>query len=208
MEQKSFLTSVLIDQECFAIALVDSGCEVYAVISQRFANRCNLPRLPISTRTIEGITHDRYTVDEVAYAQIDIGGHLQQRVFFYVAPYLDGCQIMLGNPWLIKEKVILDQSERTLIFKKTGLRVKLDADLPKQQGKMVSATVFHLLAKQRKQRKCQIFTASLEEMDKSLKEKQPVDVQAKLPVWVDRRSLPLFDKREAEKLPPHGPEVD
>ena len=52
-------------------------------------------------------------------------------MFFYIVLKLSGCDLMLGSPWMVQEKAVLDQSERTITFKETGLTIKQDSDLPK-----------------------------------------------------------------------------
>lgn len=208
-ERKSLLTSILINQEHFGKALVDTGCELYAVISDRLAKSCNLPRLSIHPRDITGITKHSFVINKVAYADIDISGHRQKRMFFYVAPYLEGCNVMLGTPWLVQEKVVMDQSEQTLLFKNTGLVVKQDADLPTKKAKLISAVSFSLLARLTKKEKDnhQVFSASLADINKALQVKPPVDARRRLPDWIDLKFVALFDKKEADKLPPYRPGI-
>lgn len=212
LELESILTSILVNQERFGKGLIDTGCEVYALISDCFAKRCDLPRISIPLREITGITPDGFAVSELAYADIDIGGHCQKRMFFYVAPRLQGCDMMLGTPWLVKEKVVIDQSDRTLFFKNTGLFVKQDADLPKQQARPISAASFSMLArtakKKKKKNNYQVFAASMADINKALQTKPLVDARTKLPPWVESRFVALFDKKEADKLPPHRPGID
>lgn len=99
-------------------------------MSHGFAKRCNLPRIRISPRTLDGLTPTGWKINEVAWAEVDIGDHCQKRMFFYIVPRLSGCDLMLGSPWMVQEKAVLDQSERTITFKNTGLIVKQDSDLP------------------------------------------------------------------------------
>lgn len=93
-------------------------------MSHSFAKRCNLPRIRISLRILDGLTPTGWKINEVAWAKVDIGGYCQKRMFFYIIPRLSGCDLMLGSPWMVQEKAVLDQSERTITFKNTGLIVK------------------------------------------------------------------------------------
>lgn len=129
-------------------------------------------------------------------------------MFFYIVPRLSGCDLMLGSPWIVQEKAVLDQSERTITFKDTGLVVKQATDLPSPQGKLIGASAFSYLLRNREKKGYQVFTASLADINKALQEKPPTDIQARLPSWVDPRWTRLFDKKEADKLPPYRPGID
>ena len=65
LEQDSLLTPIMINKESFGKALADTGYEFYAVISHGFAKRCNLPRIKISPRTLDGLTPTGWKIDEV-----------------------------------------------------------------------------------------------------------------------------------------------
>ena len=209
MEKESLLVPVLVNGEHYARVLVDTGCEVYGMVDQRFAASCKLPRIAIRPRTIDGISAPTgWKIEEVAYAELDIGGHRHKRVYFYIVPKLRGHEIMLGAPWLIKERVAMDPSRGIIRYKDTGLVVKQERDLPESKGKLISAHAFCMLARRRDKTNRQVFAASMADINKALADKKPLDVLSRLPNWVDRRFLNLFDRAEADKLPPHRPGID
>lgn len=65
LEQDSLLIPVMINKESFGKALADTGCEFYAIMSHGFAKHCNLPRIKISPRTLDGLTPTGWKIDEV-----------------------------------------------------------------------------------------------------------------------------------------------
>ena len=125
MEKDSILLLVLVNREFFARSLVDTGCEIYSMVDAKFAIKCKLPRIWIKPRTINGVNGKTgWKIEEVVYAELDISGHCQRRAFFYVVPKLPEYELILGQPWLIKERVEIDPSESCLRFKDSGLVVQ------------------------------------------------------------------------------------
>ena len=67
--------------------MVDCGCSSYGIINLEYTTQCNLKYLqtcPIRISTFEGDLRQG-TIEEVAYGTMQIKGHLQQQVFFFVA---------------------------------------------------------------------------------------------------------------------------
>ena len=97
MDCAPFLVSTLINKECFAKTLIDTGCLSYGLIDSRFATKHNLQRIPISPRSLTGFdspTDDLIT--EVAVVSLDIDGHYEERAFLYIAPRLALYDIILS----------------------------------------------------------------------------------------------------------------
>lgn len=69
---------------------------------------------------------------------------------------------------MVQEKAVLDQSERTITFKNTGLIVKQDSDLPQPRGKLIGAAAFCHLVRNKEKKGYQVFTASLADINKAL----------------------------------------
>ena len=146
MEKDSILLSVLVNREFFARSLINTGCEIYSMVNAKFAAKCKLPRIQIEPRTINGVSGGTgWKIEEVAYAELDIGGHHQRRAFFYVVPKLPEYELILGQPWFIKERVEIDPCENCLRFKDSGLVVKQDCNLPEKNGALVSASAYQML---------------------------------------------------------------
>ena len=87
MDGKPFYINFGINGIYYTRALVDTGCLCYATISQALARRLRLLRIPITPRDLEQVnTTTKGAITHVVYADIDIDGHKQKRVFFYVIP--------------------------------------------------------------------------------------------------------------------------
>ena len=103
MDGDPFIVDVRLNGTDFVTGLVDSGCLCYSAISEKLFGSLRLPSLSISPRRLEkaaGKNAEPATIlDTVTYASIDIDGHQQTRVFFYVVPGLT-YDVILGKPWL------------------------------------------------------------------------------------------------------------
>jgi predicted aspartyl protease len=101
----------------FATRLVNSGCLCYSAINEQLFRSLRLPSIKIAPRQLEeaaGKNAELSTVlDTVTYASIDIDGHQQTRVFFYVVPGLT-YDVILGKPWLEDVDVIISAKQGCL----------------------------------------------------------------------------------------------
>ena len=207
MDEKPLLVSALINGISTSQALVDSGCLVYGIVSERFVRRHQLSCVSIEPRhlqSVEGISED--AVSRITSFDLDIGGHQQKRVYFYIVPKIKGYEIILGKAWLRQEKALLDAAKGCLIFQNTGLEVYSEPERNPYSHRPVTAAVFNLLTARK--RKLQVFTASLADINKALAEKKYTDPQTKLPSWVGPEFYPVFDRKDANRLPPHREGVD
>src|SRR6266496_1454411 len=87
MDSSLFSIPAFINRTSHVKTLVDGGSESYGLIDARVAARLQLPRLPVKQRGM--IAFNKPTevrISEVAYCSLDITGHYQSRVFFYVVP--------------------------------------------------------------------------------------------------------------------------
>jgi hypothetical protein len=93
MEGDPFIADVRLNGIKFAAGLVDYGCRChcYATINDQLFRSLGLPSIPITPRRVENATGDPDAlIDGATYASIDIDGHQQRRVFFYVVPESGG----------------------------------------------------------------------------------------------------------------------
>jgi len=98
MDEKPLLVSALINGISTSQALVDSGCLVYGIVSERFVRRHQLSCVSIEPRhlqSVEGISED--AVSRITSFDLDIGGHQQKRVYFYIVPKIKGYEMILGK---------------------------------------------------------------------------------------------------------------
>lgn len=211
MDQPPFLVPVLIDQLYYAKTLLDSGCLSYGLIDSKFASKCDLERLKISPRKMDGFEDLTEGVcDEVAVVRLDINGHTE-RAFFYVAPRLAAYDVILGDPWMKMNDARYSPRQARLYIGSTGTCVwnSYGKREKKLDCKLISAAGFAThMRKHAKGAKLQIFTASMVDIDKALAKKKKIDPRTKLPkhYW---EHLSLFDDKEANKLPPlRGDGVD
>ena len=71
---------VIVNKTRLVSTLLDSGCDTYALVSSRLANRLQLQCIPISPRTMEEATlrmrkREEAKISEVAYFLMNIDGH-------------------------------------------------------------------------------------------------------------------------------------
>ncbi len=209
MEGPPFLVHISINENYSTNALVDTGCLTYGMIDDRFARKCRLPRIKIRPRSIQAI--DAVTtsvISEVVQVGIDVAGH-RRTGYFYVAPNIEGYKVVLGLPWMQKEEVTLNLDQSMLHFKRSGIQVYSQKEKELNYDHcIIGAAGFRLLTTGKQKRKNQVFSASLKDINKALGVKQYTDPASLLPDWVAKDYLKAFDRKEAEKLPPHRPGVD
>ena len=76
MDREPFIVSTRINGICFARTLIDTGCLAYGTVSQRFARKWRLKRIPITPRPLtELISTTASAISEVAYIDIDLDGY-------------------------------------------------------------------------------------------------------------------------------------
>ena len=213
MEDPPFTVSAQVNRECFANTLLDSGCTTYGAIDSRFARKHQLTRVPISPRNLGGFTDGLSAqVKEIAHLSLDIAGSYQSSLFLYVVPKL-GYDIILGTPWLRQQQadIIMSGEEPKLVYKNTGLEVlsEYGKEFAKASVLEVSASAFNTYTSHRQQKKgAKVFTASLADIEKALRVRQPTDPKTKLPEHY-HAFLDVFDRKIADTLPQHrGPEID
>jgi hypothetical protein len=125
MDTEPFLVSTLVNRDCFATTLVDTGCLSYGLIDSRFVARHKLERIKISPRGITGFdAPSDEEISEVAVISMDIDGHSEEQVFLYVVPRLASYDMILGMPWVIKQDVRINGPRSELMVMSTGTIVR------------------------------------------------------------------------------------
>jgi hypothetical protein len=211
MDGEPFVISTLVNKECYAHTLVDSGCLSYGLVSSRFVRKHDLKRIPIETRTMGGFDgDDRTEVRQVTKVQTNIGGQEEWAYFYIVDKLFDSYDLILGMPWFRRNSVRLYANKETVEVGPQRVTVRNEART-RQQAKdyrVVSAAVFCALARRSKGTTHAVFAASLRDIDKALSLKKEVDPRTKLPQHYHDFLL-LFSKKESDKLPPpRGKGVD
>ena len=178
--------SSLINGENNCKALADSGCTTYGIISERYASRHRLQRIPIFPRSMRGFDGPRDgLITEAAYFSMDVGGNKQQEMYAYIVPRLDGEDLILGLPWLYHQGVsIITHSPLGV----PALRLLNGDHIPSLQHEpemeihQNSAQSFKVwMNRHKKNHDVQIFAASLRDIEKALEVKHHSDPKVKLP---------------------------
>jgi predicted aspartyl protease len=211
MDEEPFLVSTLVNKDCFATTLVDTGCTSYGLVDSRFATKHNLQRIPIHPREVTGfdaLSGDK--ISEVAVISIDIDGHLEERAFAYVVPRLASYDMILGMAWIKKQGVLVDGSKSECMITSTGtvVRNRTKTKDPKVDCIAVSAASFGWLTQSRRREKVEVFAASIADINKALAPKVRTDPRTKLPEWC-QDFVDMFGEKKAAGLPPlRGAGVD
>ena len=219
MDGEPFIVSTRVNGVHFAKTLIDSGCLAYGTVSQRFARKWRLERIPITPRPLtELMSTTADAISEVAYMDIDLDGHQQRRVFLYVIPNQKEYDIILGLPWMMSQDAVLAPSRAelkigisdvTLWSENQNVRARVPPErFPLVNCALVSAPAFgHLLRKSHCDNSIEIFSASIADIDKMLKPKVLIDPHEKLPAEY-HDYLDVFSRVLAERQPPFRPGID
>ena len=123
MDGDPFLVDVRLNGTDFTTGLVDYGCLCYAAINDQLFRSLKLPRISISPRKLENAAgNPDIVIDTVTYASVDIDGHQQERMFFYVIPGLN-YDIILGKPWMEDQDVDVSAKRGCLSARKCKCKV-------------------------------------------------------------------------------------
>jgi hypothetical protein len=88
----------------------------------------------------------------VAIVRTDIDGHVQQRVFLYVIPTLNGCDIIMGLPWMKEQGIQIRSKQDYLTIGPNLFRVLNSSRTRRGRGDCIQilATCFGVNVKRRK----------------------------------------------------------
>jgi hypothetical protein len=209
MTARLFEIPVLLDGIHSVRALFDGGSAPYGLIDESTARRLNLPRIPLK-RKVGIISFGEYTdarVEEVVYTSLDVGGHRQKRVYFYVVPKLVGEAVIIGRPWFKSQKAYLDP-EDNLVIQSSGIKINIDASRKDMDCRHVSAVAFTRLAKGKYYRTAGVFAASMADINRALAVTKKEILKPRLPLELQQYAA-VFERKLAEVLPPlRGSGVD
>ncbi|PZD22055.1 hypothetical protein A1F96_11511, partial [Pyrenophora tritici-repentis] len=114
---------VLVNQTHYTSALIDSGCLSYALITRSFVRRAKLERIPIPRKPIVGVNDQVSWVDEVAKFNFDINGYTETG-FAYITPNDAEEDIILGRPWMDRNKVTIAPAKKSIYLHALGIRIR------------------------------------------------------------------------------------
>ena len=211
MDGIPFLISTLVNDECIANTLLDTGCLSYGAVTQYFATKNNLQRIDITPRGLTGFDGPSTSrVIQVAAATIDIDSHREQ-AFFYVVPKIASHDIILSLPQIRKQKVKVSPAESEYEIGTSSTIVRNRARKPNKDISyiVILAIGFTSLIRRKKTRNnIKIFAISLADIQKALTVRKKTDPRTKLPKHFHSH-LRVFNADAAAEQPPlRGPEVD
>ncbi|KAJ6436365.1 retrovirus polyprotein [Purpureocillium lavendulum] len=219
MDSPPMYANIGINREYYSKVFIDCGCLCYGTVNETFVRKLRLPRIPIRPRTLDQISTSLYgAIRGVTYADIDIDGYRKNRVFFYIIPGQDD-EVVLGRTWMNQEDVTLYPSKGLLHIGSQDHWVK-ERDPNRTERYELSgqsaATFAGLVRRARKenekegkrdQRGLRVFSASMADIEKALAPKKRTDARERLPTHY-HEYLAVFDRDEADRLPPHRPGSD
>src|SRR6266516_2610558 len=210
MDGDPFLVNIRLNGTDFSSALIDNGCLCYGTISDQLFHSLRLPRIEIPPRELEGIssTQNGGRIDSVTFAEIDIDGHQQKRVFFYVIPG-QSYDVVLGKRWMEDMDVHISSRKGCLDIRHSDTRVwnRAKTGSVRLTVSQVMASVFVAETKRSRKDSSTVFAISMADIEKALRPKLKTDPRKVLPPQY-HRWLEVFSKEQADRLPPHRPGVD
>ncbi len=206
MNSALFTMSMLVNKKSYAHILYNTGCLFYEIITSCFARNHNLQCMKIRPCMITEFDEPSgSSVDEVAVVQININKHQKSRAFFYIVPKIASYNLILGLSWMKQNKVILNAGEASLTIEFTETIVQNRKASAKSEFNhvMMSATSFtNLIQKKgKKQKKIEVFSASMTNIKKALTSQKKTDLRTILPGHY-HEFLDVFDCTMTEKLSP------
>ncbi|OWT42540.1 aspartyl protease domain-containing protein [Pochonia chlamydosporia 170] len=106
-------------------ALVDTGCDCYAIIDEAAVKRLRIPFIDRNPRRLGGFSEATKDVMSpgIVVFMMETGGY-DERIFAYVVPRL-GQDVFLGRPWMKKNKVVYDAAEQRVYHGVAGITIRL-----------------------------------------------------------------------------------
>jgi hypothetical protein len=114
---------VLVNQSKYTSALIDSRCLSYALITCSFVRRAKLERITIPRKPIVSVNDQVSWVDEVAKFTFNMNGYTETR-FAYVTPNDAKEDIILGRPWMNRNKVTIAPAKKSIYLHALGIRIR------------------------------------------------------------------------------------
>ncbi len=206
MNSALFTMSMLVNKKLYAHTLYNTECLFYEIITSCFARNHNLQRMKIRPHMIMRFDEPSgSSVNEVAIVQIDINEHQKSRAFFYIVPKIASYNLILGLSWMKQNKVILNAGEvfLTIEFTETIVQNREASVKSEFNHVMMSAMSFMNLIqkKEEKQKKIEVFSASMADIEKPLTSQKKTDSRTILSDHY-HEFLDVFNHTMTEKLPP------
>ncbi len=205
MNSVLFTMSTLVNKKLYAHILYNTECLFYEIITSHFARNHNLQHIKIKPCTIMKFDESSNSVvNEVTVIQIDINRHQKSRAFFYIVFKLTSYNLILNLSWMKQNKIILNVSRVSLTVEFTETIVwNREASAESEFNHvMMSAMFFTNLVqkKEEKQKKIEVFSVSMTDIEKVLTLKKKTDSRTILSDHY-HEFLNVFDCIMTKKLP-------
>ena len=171
MDGDGFYINFRFNRTHYTQALVNYRCLLYMTISKRLADRLQLPRIKITPRNLQQVNYTaKGVITQVGYANIDIDGHKQKTVYFYIIPGQSD-DVILGLPWMDEQDVKLRISKQRMTIRKSGIIVWQRKEGEKKRTLLTEQTVSvfsTFVRRARKDKDIKVFSALLADIEKAL----------------------------------------
>jgi hypothetical protein len=209
-------------------AMIDSGAEGMGFVDTDWAVAQHLPLekldKPIGLLGFDGSDVPSGAVTHRLYTRLRVEDHEEEIKLF--ATQLAHYPVILGLPWLKKHDPRVRFAGHTITFDsdycrkhcntpEKPLKIRAVHDVPKKdrpkrlperpaglQHWDIARVSLRAFSIYERRSSCQLFTVTLEEIDKYLSGKKPPDPKTLLPPELEDYT-DVFSPKEAEKLPPH-----
>jgi hypothetical protein len=188
-------TDVILENDTGTSALIDEGCQCYAAINEDLAKGLGLRFLSFEKREVKGASSAMKSsiIEGVVAFRMELVG-FSQTVYAYVVPD-PAFPLILGNPWKAHNRIRTAPEKRRYHHGRAKQWLTEGRNHYTYEDNGTSTTVT---------------AATSEDIAKVLKPTEYPSIEAlrrKLPPELND-IIPLFNKREAEKLAPHREGID
>lgn len=227
METAGSYIDVLVNKEVFLPAFVDSGCLCLATISGRAADLVGARRVPIKPRRLEQVVEEQNRgqapqITEIAAFEADFDGNKEDLWAYVIQDQHE--QLIIGKRWLTDHDATVRPATEEVEIRRpwqANLRTRKVSEAKEISPHAVRAYRARMqrsaardqpesLASQgsaNQPTQTQIFSASLQDLEKALATKKHRDPRAECPSWL-QPVVDAFDRQKAKELPPHRPGLD
>ena len=188
-------TDVVLQNNTGTSALIDEGCQCYAAINGELAKGLGLNFVSQETREVKGASSAMKSsnIEGVVAFRMEIAG-FHQTVYAYVVPGL-AFPLILGNPWKAHNRIRTAPENRRYYH---GRAERWVSEGRNHLEHMDNGSFTTLAAS---------ISADFGKILKTKEHPTVEELRKRLPPEISDM-IPLFNKREAEKLSPHREGVD
>ncbi len=197
--------STLINKKSYAHTLYNTECLFYEMITSCFAKNHNLQCMKIRPHIITGFDEPSgSSVNKVAVVQIKINKHQKSRTFFYIVFKLAFYNLILDLSWMKQNKIILNADRVFLMIEFTETIIQnREASAESEFNHVMMSVMFFtnlIWKKEEKQKKIEVFSVSMINIEKALTSQKKTDLRTILSDHY-HEFLNVFNHMMTEKLP-------